>query len=300
MTLQRGSAGPEVTAWQTFLVSQGANLVVDGDFGVATEDATKAFQRAHALTADGVVGPATQAAALAVKPSSSASSPAPASTTRQQVAAVKGIEKLKPSELAELAAAAAAIGVPIDWLATVISFETGGTFSPRVLNAAGSGAVGLIQFMPATAQALLHTATPEEGARQAAAMTFGQQLQRMVVPYFAPYKGRLRSLDDLYLAVFYPAFLGKGPADVVAQRDGMNAAVYRQNAGFDRAGRGYITKADITSTIRSVLASARGVFEFDASAVATVAKASALPLLLALGGGAAFFFLSQRGRVRAA
>ena len=30
----------------------------------------------------------------------------------------------------------------------VMSFETGGTFNPGILNVAGSGATGLIQFMP--------------------------------------------------------------------------------------------------------------------------------------------------------
>lgn len=39
-------------------------------------------------------------------------------------------------------------------LMACMAFETGRTFDPAVRNAAGSGAVGLIQFMPATAQAL--------------------------------------------------------------------------------------------------------------------------------------------------
>lgn len=35
-----------------------------------------------------------------------------------------------------------------------MAFESGETFSPSIKNAAGSGAVGLIQFMPSTAKAL--------------------------------------------------------------------------------------------------------------------------------------------------
>jgi hypothetical protein len=35
-----------------------------------------------------------------------------------------------------------------------MAFETGGSFSPAVPNKAGSGAVGLIQFMPSTAKGL--------------------------------------------------------------------------------------------------------------------------------------------------
>ena len=36
----------------------------------------------------------------------------------------------------------------------VMSFETGGSFSPGQKNQAGSGATGLIQFMPNTAKGL--------------------------------------------------------------------------------------------------------------------------------------------------
>jgi lysozyme len=59
MTLKRGSTGADVTWWQAFLHDSGFPLIVDGTFGVQTEDATKAFQREHGLTADGIVGPAT-------------------------------------------------------------------------------------------------------------------------------------------------------------------------------------------------------------------------------------------------
>lgn len=62
--LMVGSQGPEVTTWQGILA--GAGLLpaggVDGDFGQATESATKAFQRRLGVDADGIVGPATRAA----------------------------------------------------------------------------------------------------------------------------------------------------------------------------------------------------------------------------------------------
>ena len=40
------------------------------------------------------------------------------------------------------------------WLMSCMAFESGETFSPSVRNAAGSGATGLIQFMPSTAKDL--------------------------------------------------------------------------------------------------------------------------------------------------
>ncbi|SFE82394.1 trypsin-like peptidase domain-containing protein [Blastococcus tunisiensis] len=61
--LTRGSRGPEVTAWQSLLNRvQDPDVAVDGIFGQATQRATRQFQRASGLTADGVVGPDTRAA----------------------------------------------------------------------------------------------------------------------------------------------------------------------------------------------------------------------------------------------
>ena len=44
------------------------------------------------------------------------------------------------------------LGISEADLMAVMSFETGGTFNPNIRNAAGSGATGLIQFMPSTAR----------------------------------------------------------------------------------------------------------------------------------------------------
>ena len=67
--IQKGDTGSEVKALQTDLNTLGAKpkLVVDGDFGPATEAAVKAFQKAHKLEVDGVVGPKTSAALKAAK-----------------------------------------------------------------------------------------------------------------------------------------------------------------------------------------------------------------------------------------
>lgn len=166
---------------------------------------------------------------------------------------VPGIERLTAAERTALVAAANKLGINPDWLATVISFETAGTFSPSIVNRAGSGAFGLIQFMPQTAKNILGTATTDEAVHIGRAMSFSEQLTRMVIPYFSGRK--MTSLEDVYLAVFYPAAMNKPGSWVIGAAPG---AVYTQNAGFDKSGKGYITRDDVTSRLRSLYQSAGG------------------------------------------
>lgn len=169
------------------------------------------------------------------------------------ILAVRGIEKLSQSQLNALVRAADTLGIDPDWLATVISFETAGSFSPNILNAAGSGAFGLIQFMPSTARGILKTETSEEAVRIGRGMSFEEQLEKMVIPYF---RGRtMRNLNDVYLQVFYPAAAGKSDEYIVGSDP---SAVYRQNKVFDKEGKGYITRSDITRTINAVAGAALG------------------------------------------
>lgn len=60
--LRKFATGARVADLQRALNAAGAGLVVDGDYGRATEDAVKAFQEARGLVVDGVAGPATWAA----------------------------------------------------------------------------------------------------------------------------------------------------------------------------------------------------------------------------------------------
>lgn len=56
---QKGSKGQKVKLIQEWLILNNFNLVIDGDFGPATDYAVKAFQEERGLEADGIVGPNT-------------------------------------------------------------------------------------------------------------------------------------------------------------------------------------------------------------------------------------------------
>jgi hypothetical protein len=121
-------------------------------------------------------------------------------------------------------------------------FESGGTFSPSVRNAAGSGATGLIQFMPSTARGL-HTTTDD-----LARMTAVEQL-RYVGEYFRPYAPRIHSLSDLYMAILLPKYVGHSDDSILFS----HGIAYRQNSGLDTNRDGTVTKREATARVQSHL-----------------------------------------------
>ncbi len=58
-TYQRGARGKGVRKIQEWLSLHDIQVVIDGDFGPATEAAVKAFQEAAGIRRDGIVGPST-------------------------------------------------------------------------------------------------------------------------------------------------------------------------------------------------------------------------------------------------
>lgn len=129
-----------------------------------------------------------------------------------------------------------------NWYMAVMAFETGNTFSPSVKNAKGSGATGLIQFMPTTARDM-GTST-----QALANMSRTEQLD-WVEKYFQPHAARIRSIDDMYMAVFWPAAIGKSGDYVLIDRD-TNPVAYNQNSNLDINRDGKITKNEAASRVR--------------------------------------------------
>ena len=65
--------------------------------------------------------------------------------------------------------------------------------------------------------------------------------------YFQPYKGKIGTLKDAYMAVLYPKAIGK-PEWYPLFTSGTKA--YEQNAGLDRDKKGMVTVADAVSMVQ--------------------------------------------------
>jgi hypothetical protein len=133
------------------------------------------------------------------------------------------------------------LGAHPDDLMRVMSFETGGTFNPAEPNRAGSSGRGLLQFLSKTAAGLGTTTEALERMTPEAQLDY-------VEKYLAPYKGRIGTLQDLYMAVLYPDAIGKDAAHILF-RQGSQA--YTQNAGLDIGKKGYVTVGDATTMVQN-------------------------------------------------
>lgn len=190
--------------------------------------------------------------------------------------AVKGIENTTRPFRAKLVAIADELGLNPDYLAAVISFETAGTFAPDIKNFAGSGAVGLIQFRPTTAN---HLDTTTE---KLAKMTATKQLDYVAAYYQAVGPHRINTALDHYLAVFSPAYIGSNKATPMYKQ---GTKAYQQNKGLDVDQDGVITVGDVSQTFLGVIANAEAlprvmVDEYDAPSFRGVMSGMSIALLL--------------------
>lgn len=120
----------------------------------------------------------------------------------------------------------------LDYLIACMKFES--NLNPQAVNKA-SGAVGLIQFMPAICKAY-GTTTELMKSR-----SFAQQIP-YVKKHFLPYYKRTYTLSDMYMAILYPSCIGK-PDDYPMF---VNGKKYEQNKGLDKNKDHIVTKIEAT------------------------------------------------------
>ncbi len=137
-----------------------------------------------------------------------------------------------------------------NWLMGCMAWETGEKFSPSVKNLAGSGATGLIQFMPSTAKELGEYRGAALTTSTLAAMTAVEQLA-WVYWYFRlqiERHGAITNLEDCYMAILWPSAIGS-PVSAALWNKATRPTTYRQNAGFDKNKDGIITKLEATERV---------------------------------------------------
>lgn len=151
--------------------------------------------------------------------------------------------KVRPSFRRRVQEIAYGLKVDPDHIMHCMAFETGRTFSPSVLNRAGSGAAGLIQFMPSTAR-LLRTTT-----KALIKMSAEEQLS-YVYRYLWPMAPSVATLDDLYMCILWPAAVGKKDNYVLFRGP---STTYRQNAGLDKDKDRIVTKLEAAAAVRALV-----------------------------------------------
>lgn len=128
------------------------------------------------------------------------------------------------------------LGVPTSWIMAVIYSES--KFNSRVFNYKGSGAVGLIQFMPETARELGISSLELSQMSPSQQLPYVQAYFEKVRERYGPYKG----LADFYLAVLYPKARQQDPCYALYAKP---SKAYRQNSGLDENRDGIVTVSDI-------------------------------------------------------
>jgi hypothetical protein len=123
-----------------------------------------------------------------------------------------------------------------------MAWETGETFSPSIKSPV-STATGLIQFMKNTAIGLGTT------VEALAKMSVVEQLG-YVEKHFLPYRKKIQNLGDIYLAILWPAGIGKSD-DTVLWQEGDSQ--FLPNKGIDFNADGKITRLECIQKVRNKL-----------------------------------------------
>ncbi|MBX7240252.1 MAG: transglycosylase SLT domain-containing protein [Bacteroidia bacterium] len=126
--------------------------------------------------------------------------------------------------------------IPPEWLMSVMYSES--RFDAAAVNIKGSGAVGLIQFMPATAIELGTTTAHLQRLTHTGQLDYVfQYLNKIKSKY-----GKFENLTDLYLGILYPKAIKGDDCYILYTKSSIH---YKQNSGLDENKDGAVTVGDI-------------------------------------------------------
>ena len=152
----------------------------------------------------------------------------------------------KPAFIVKVKQVSNDLDIDPNWLMAVMYIES--RLNPSAFNVS-SKAAGLIQWLPST--------LIDYGITTSTILSMGnlQQLD-YVYRYLLPYRNRMTSYIDVYLAVFYPAAIGKDDDYALPQN------TYHGNQHVDMDEDGRITVSDIKKWVmREIPASWEKAFE---------------------------------------
>lgn len=139
------------------------------------------------------------------------------------------------------------LGIFPEWLAAVIYAES--RFDPAAINHRGSGATGLIQFMPSTAADL---GISTERLRRLSAthqLDYVEKYLAQVRDRYGPY----HSLTDLYLAILYPKARQQDYCYTLYARP---SQAYQRNTGLDTDKDGRVSVSDVDRYLKQMFPTA--------------------------------------------
>ena len=142
------------------------------------------------------------------------------------------------------------LGIPPEWLMAVMHSES--RFDASVANHKGSGATGLIQFMPTTAKDFDITTAKLRNLNHVEQLDY-------VYAYFDAKRKQYKqyeSLTDLYLAVLYPKALGE---DYCYTMYAAPSKPYEMNKGLDVNKDKRVTVQDIDQFLKKKYMTAYGM-----------------------------------------
>ncbi|MCI4667396.1 MAG: transglycosylase SLT domain-containing protein [Bacteroidia bacterium] len=135
------------------------------------------------------------------------------------------------------------LAVPPEWLMSVMYSES--KFDASVKNFKGSGATGLIQFMPATAGELGVSLSSLANMSHVDQMDYVYKYLHNV----RNRRGEYKSLTDLYLGILYPRAIGQDYCYTLYAKPSKS---YRQNSGLDENKDGVVSVSDIDKRMQRI------------------------------------------------
>ncbi len=139
------------------------------------------------------------------------------------------------------------LDIPPEWLMAVMFSES--SFDASVVNRKGSGATGLIQFTPITAEELNTTVDKIRNLNHVDQLDYVYKYLNLVRKRYGDFK----TLTDLYLGILYPKAISQDYCYSLYENPSTS---YKRNSGLDENKDGRVTISDIDRRMQRIFPTA--------------------------------------------